>query len=559
MKKHGLLKTLGILLLLIFVVTCFLPSRQNTVTSLGLADIPVNYFSIVLQNFSYVFLLVLTIGGFYGVLNKIPSYKKLLDTIVTKVKPLGHKFIFLVIILFAVIASLTGMNVQLLVFVPFVVSIIILLGYDKLVALSSTVVSILVGYMGGIFVNIINPNTYGISTYENLLGLENKFANVFPKLLLLLTGIALLIYFVNKHITNVENKKVKYELNDNSELLINEVKGKYKNIKVWPLALILSLTFIIMVLGLIPWSSLFEVTFFEQFHSRIISLTIGNILVRLLLALIIFGVIQLGIFLVALIRKKKYQLKVTIPVFVIIAIILILEILSVGNVWNIYSVSFIKDIVAKFGGNDFLDFALISNLISSSLPSLGSWDTISGSIYPGGVNYIYVSMLVLFITVLIALINKSKVDETIEHYVEGMKKALPAGILITIAYTVLICSYNNGFLQTLISNYGKFNFGVSSLLAFLGCLLNVDMYYITIGGFLPIINLATDETVYEAIAILLQGIYSIFSIVGPTSLILIFGLSYLDIPYTTWLKYIWRFVLGLMILLAVVVAIVVLL
>ena len=559
MKKHGLLKILGLLLLLVAVVTYFVPGRQDVVNFVGLVDIPINYFSIVIQNFSYIFLLVLTIGGFYGVLSKIPAYKKLLDNIVAKVKPLGHKFIFLVIILFAVIASLTGMNIQLLVFVPFVVSIIILLGYDKLVALSSTIVSILVGYLGGIFVNIVNPNTYGVSTFEELVGLEDKYANVFPKLLLLLLGIALLIYFVNKYITNGENKNVKYELNDNSELLINEVKGSYKNIKVWPLVMILSILFIIMVLGIIPWESLYEVDFFTLFHERVVGLTIGNIIFRILLIAVIFGIIQLGIYLVSLIKKSKYTFKATIPVFASLAIALTLEILSVGKIWSIYDVSFISKIVKFFSGNNFFDFAFISNIISAKLPALGAWDTINGNIYPGGVNYIYISILLLFVTLVIALISKVKLNDAMDYFIEGIKKALPAGILMTLAYTVLICAYNNGFLEGIISNYGKFNFGISSILAFFGCLLNVDMYYITYGCFLPIINLVTDETIYAGLAILLQGIYSIFSLVGPTSLILIFGLTYMDVPYTTWLKYIWRFVLSLIILLALVVLIVVLL
>ena len=68
-----------------------------------------------------------------------------------------------------------------------------------------------------------------------------------------------------------------------------------------------------------------------------------------------------------------------------------------------------------------------------------------------------------------------------------------------------------------------------------------------------------NESIYDSVAILLQGIYGIFSLVGPTSLILIFGLSYFDVPYTTWLKYIWRFILGLIIVLALVTCLVVLL
>ena len=223
MKKHGLLKILGILLLLVVIASYVLTGRQGEIAYIGLADILVNYFGVVLQNFCYIVLFVLVVGGFYGVLNKIPAYKKLLDKIVTSVKPLGKKAIFVTILLFAVIASLTGMTMQLIIFVPFVASIIILLGYDKLVALSSTIVSILIGYIGGVFVNFVNPNTYTVGTYEEFVGVSSKFANTFPKLLLLFAGIALLIYFVNKHIINVEKKKVNYELKDDSELMINEI------------------------------------------------------------------------------------------------------------------------------------------------------------------------------------------------------------------------------------------------------------------------------------------------------------------------------------------------
>ena len=131
MKKHSLTKILGILLVLLLIVSYILPGRQEMVNRIGIADLLLNYFSIVLQNFSYIVLFALAVGGFYGVLNKTSSYKKLLDGIVTKVKPLGKKFIYLVIILFAIIASMTGMTIPLFIFVPFIVSIILLLGYDK--------------------------------------------------------------------------------------------------------------------------------------------------------------------------------------------------------------------------------------------------------------------------------------------------------------------------------------------------------------------------------------------------------------------------------------------
>ena len=89
-------------------------------------------------------------------------------------------------------------------------------------------------------------------------------------------------------------------------------------------------------------------------------------------------------------------------------------------------------------------------------------------------------------------------------------------------------------------------------MALLGCILNVDTTWIMVGVFSPIAGLITEEAIYPAVSVLFQGIYGIVSFVGPTSLFLIVGLTYFDIPYTTWLKYIWRFILYMIILVALV-------
>ncbi len=222
---------------------------------------------------------------------------------------------------------------------------------------------------------------------------------------------------------------------------------------------------------------------------------------------------------------------------------------------ELFNITVFSDFHTWLTGLSIKDFKVIPNIISSGLPALGEW-TSSGN--PMAV-YVYISMLLVFVTVLLTLFNKVKINDAMDNFVEGSKKMLPTAIVITIAYTVLVCAFNNGFLETLITKYGKFNYGVSSLLAFLGCIVHVDSTWIVAGAFSPIVNLITDESVYSSVAILLQGIYGIALLVGPTSLILILGLSYFDVPYTTWMKYIWRFILALMILLALVTVLVVLL
>ena len=474
MKKHGLLKIIGVILLWVMIASFALDGRSEVKDYIGFGDVMLNGAQ-SLYYFFYIAIFILSIGGFYGVLNKAPGYKKLLDNIVTKVKPIGRKFVLVTILMFAIISALTGMTLPLLVFVPFVISIILLLGYDKLVAISATIVSIMIGYMGGVFVTFFNPSNGKMTTYETFVGADNAFANIFPKLLLLFSGIALLIYFVNNHIKNVENKKVKYELEDDSELLITEVTSDYKSIKTWPLVLVFVLLFIILTLGLIPWNSLFEITIFQDFHKWLTELAIK-------------------------------------------------------------------------------DFTIVPNLIYGQTLAFGEWYLMGDSMM-----YMIISSTIVIFTLIVKLIGRVKLNDAIDGYKDGMKKMVPAVTLMILALTILVCAYTNGFFEGIVASYGKFNYGISSLLVFLGCILNIDVYYVVSGVFSPILNLVTDESVYESVALLFQGIYGIFSIVGPTSLILIFALSYMNVPYTTWMRYIWRFILSLVVLLALVTLIIILL
>ena len=86
--------------------------------------------------------------------------------------------------------------------------------------------------MSGIYVTFRDPNGYygySATTIEKLLGLD-LYANLWPKLILLVLGTALLMFFVNRHIKSVKDKKVKYELNESNEVAVSEVTGSKINL-----------------------------------------------------------------------------------------------------------------------------------------------------------------------------------------------------------------------------------------------------------------------------------------------------------------------------------------
>lgn len=465
MRKHSLFKSMVIILLLVLVLTYIIPARAGEISYLPFGDIVTNY----IQSYYYFFdtaVFVLAVGAFYGVLNKVGAYKKLLDTIVAKVKPNGKIFVFAMVVIFALFAALTGIVNPLMIFIPFVVSIILLLGYDKLIAISSTVIATLVGFIGGVFVTFRDPNNYygyTSTTFEKFVGIGD-YANIIPKIVLLVLGVALLIWFINRHIKDVENKKVKYNLNNNSELLVTEVKGNYKDIKTWPLIVILSVLLVLLILGLVPWNDLFKIEVFTKFHTWISELSIKN-------------------------------------------------------------------------------FNIFGSIISSVFTAFGKWAELG--------SYMMTIVIMFIATAVIKLVYKVKLDDLMTDMAEGAKKLLPTAALMMLAFCILVCTYNNGFVETIISKVstkGDINFVVASLVTMLGSLLHVDIYYTVAGVFSPILSAVTNEAMLNVFALLFQSIYGLMLIIGPTSILLIFALSYLDVPYTTWLKYIWRFVLSLFII-----------
>ena len=182
-KKYGLIKVLSVMLLLIVVCSYFIKGRQGTITYLALGDVFLNY----LQCFYYFFdtaLFIAVVGGFYGVLNKIPAYKEMVKGIVNKVGDKKKLFVIIMTIVFALVSTLTGLNVMLLLIVPMVVSIVLLLGYDKLVALSATIGGIIIGLVSGIFLTVKDPASYytvSYTTIDKLVGLDSHYANIIPK------------------------------------------------------------------------------------------------------------------------------------------------------------------------------------------------------------------------------------------------------------------------------------------------------------------------------------------------------------------------------------------
>ncbi len=275
MKKHNLLKVILITIVVALLLTWLLPTTSTQMDSygqytviegareqLGLLDL-FTYPTLTLYYFTTVFVFVLVTGAFYGVLSKTSAYRNLLDKIVKKFKGKESIFLALTIFCIAILTSLSGLNYAMLFLFPMVISVILLMGYNKLVAASVTVGSLLVGIMG---------TTYGL---ENLGGMTSYLgltaqSEILTKVLILAVGIVLLVFFV---LTTAKKNKSK----NKNELIASYVpEAKDKKKSVWPLVVIFDLTLLVMVLAYIPWESAFNITLFSDIADWISNFSIFN-------------------------------------------------------------------------------------------------------------------------------------------------------------------------------------------------------------------------------------------------------------------------------------------
>ena len=276
MKKHNLFKAIGIIFLIFIVLSWVIPVGsfdsgafvKGKINPIGLLDVV--YFPILtITTFIQYGVLLLVIGGFYGVVNKTGVYANVVDYLVKKNKGKEKQFLIIIISLLSLLSSLSGLVWPLFILVPFLMTVIISLGYSKLTALASTVGAILVGLVG---------STYGVNSgYSNYFYNLGIHTDIIAKFAILVITTFLLIVFVlakakkenpKKLETKTENVKVEKPLYD----------GKSTNKKsVLPLILVCGLAFIILLIGAYNWYLVFKVSYFTELYNNIAAVTIKDI------------------------------------------------------------------------------------------------------------------------------------------------------------------------------------------------------------------------------------------------------------------------------------------
>ena len=268
MKKYNLFKVVMIVILLLVLGSWFIPSSSVDTGAVvtgeynrtGLFQLFL-YFLTAVVNFAPLMFYVLIVGGLYGVLNKIPAYRRLLDKVVNLFKGFEYLFMAIVMVLFAVLTSMVGMSMPIIILFPFVISVILLMGYDKITAALVTVGSIAAGLVGTVFsAGVVQT----IAEYTQVA----PNTNVGYKIILLV--VALAIVFIN---VVLYSRKHHDKKNLVGGILVPE-KTTSKS-AVWPIVVILDAVLIVIGLGFFSWH-LFEINVFKDITTAFVNPTGGT-------------------------------------------------------------------------------------------------------------------------------------------------------------------------------------------------------------------------------------------------------------------------------------------
>lgn len=476
MKKNNLFKAVGIVILAYVLFSWIVPIIYGIVGAEGEVSNQIgiiSIFSVVLETFSgfgTVVLYVLLVGAFYGVLKVTGAYDKIMNSFMKFASGKEKTLLIVIMIVIALLSSFVGLDLGFLVIIPFLIGFIVKVGYNKLVALSATVGSIIIGMYGATFAGTL----YG---YNNeILGLKATDQILF-KVILFVLGLALLISFVlmyckkNNLVGNAEKAikadsvKGSNDSKSNKKTVSKKAKDKVKKERGSLGAIIVSsVMLLIMVLGTISWKSMLGISCFENLH------------------------------------KSWTELKI--------------------------------------GGFDIL------NKIFGGIDAFGTWNT--------PVRFQTYSILLVIAMIIIAIIYRTSVKDTFEGFVDGIKSFVVPAIITILASSIFVFVYYNPVItpvtQLLLTATDEFNIALSGIYTIINSAVYVDYYYFANSVLYSIKSIYEDSAVLSIISVMFANLYSLVMLVAPTSVLLLIGLSISDVEYTSWIKYIWKLALALLLL-----------
>ena len=493
--KRNLLKAIGISFLIFVILSWIIPVgtysdgelTTNGIDAVGIFDL----FSIPISTllvFALYIIVFAVIGGLYGVMEKTGALDKLVEKLSGKFTGKEKAFLIITVIFYIVASSVTGLIIPLFVLVPLSAMVLFKFGYDKITALASTVGAMLLG-------SAASTLGFNISGYtKNLLALDMTNQMVAKIVLLVIITIALIIFVLK--FSKRTDKKVAPAKAETKAKKVEKEEPKKASTK----------------------TTTKKATTTTKKGSK-----------KSTKAMAVAKPVK------KVDAKKGVSV---VPLVVILALLLIAGMIGMYNWYYAFEINVFNDIYDSVMGVKIGDFAIFEHLFSG-ISQMGYW---------GNTEF---SVLMIIAAILLAWIYRLKLNEFVEAFIAGVKKMMPtaiyAGLASVILYVLYQASYNGTgtLVDTMFAKtFGltdDFNVVTTAITALYGSFFYNDLYYLLVGMSSYVTSF--DASALSVAGLLIQSVYAVGMLIFPTSVILIAGLSFFDVSFKQWFKYIWKFAL----------------
>lgn len=226
------------------------------------------------------------------------------------------------------------------------------------------------------------------------------------------------------------------------------------------------------------------------------------------------------------------------PLIIVSVLTFIVIMIGMFN-WNgVFGIELFENLYTSVINFKIGNYAIFTNLLGS-LRAVGSWTN-------------YELGLVLIINgFIIGRLYQLKCKDILDGFLDGAKKMIPVALWTMVASIIflLMNTNSNGYTiyntitNSILGLTNNLNVVTISLTSFIGSILYNDFPYLLSILYAPITALYTN---YSLIGMIVQIIHGLVQFIAPTSVILVAGLTYFKIPYTEWLKKIWKLFLCLL-------------
>ena len=170
-------------------------------------------------------------------------------------------------------------------------------------------------------------------------------------------------------------------------------------------------------------------------------------------------------------------------------------------------------------------------------------------------NYEFAFILVI-VTFIIGKIGKLKYSDIVESFLDGAKKMLPVAVFAIAANIIFLFMNSSSTGYVFYSTICNFFFNLSDKLGVLSVGITSAIGGILYNDFPYMLNTISTQVaaVYDNLTLVTfiqYSIHGLVQLVAPTSVLLVAGLTYLDIPYKEYLKNIWKYILGALMIIIV--------